>query len=277
MLIPSIDLQSGRVVQLVQGERLGWSTDDLDGWIEKFSHFPLVQVIDLDAAKDAGSNRDLVRYISELLPCQVGGGIRTVEGATSILDAGARRVIVGSALFTRDGVDVDTARQLSDGIGRERLVAAIDGRGGKVAVHGWKTTIDLLVTDAIAPLQPWVGAFLATLIDGEGGLGGIDMVTAEHLRLATTRPLIVAGGIRTLEEVERLDAMGIDAVVGMAIYTGLMSIERAPGYGARPGSQGRDGGEAVIFDFDGVIADSEAQHFRAFQQVLAEHGWNLSE
>jgi phosphoribosylformimino-5-aminoimidazole carboxamide ribotide isomerase len=273
MLIPSIDLQSGRVVQLVQGERLAWSTDDLDGWIEKFSHFPLVQVIDLDAAKDTGSNRDLVRYICERLPCQVGGGIRSVEGATAILDGGACRVIVGSALFTGDGVDVDAARRLSDGIGRERLVAAIDGRGGKVSVQGWKTTIDLLVTDAIAPLQPWVGAFLATLIDGEGGLGGIDMVTAEHLRQATIRPLIVAGGIRTLEEVERLDAMGIDAVVGMAIYTGLMTIERDGQYAGR----GYSRAEAVIFDFDGVIADSEAQHFRAFQQVLAEHGWDLSQ
>src|SRR5687767_15869790 len=107
MLIPSIDLQSGRVVQLVQGERLAWSSDDLDGWIEKFSGFPMVQVIDLDAAKDAGSNRSLVRYICERLPCQVGGGIRSAEAARARLDHGARRVIVGSALFTDKGVDVD--------------------------------------------------------------------------------------------------------------------------------------------------------------------------
>jgi phosphoribosylformimino-5-aminoimidazole carboxamide ribotide isomerase len=289
MLIPSIDLQSGRVVQLVQGERLTWSSDDLDGWIRKFSDFPVVQVIDLDAAKGAGSNRALVAYICERLPCQVGGGIRSVEGASAILDAGARRVIVGSALFTSDGVDVDAAREFSDAIGRERLVAAIDGRGGKVAVHGWKTTIELLVKDAIAPLQPWVGAFLATLIDGEGAMGGIDMATVEALRQATTRPLIVAGGIRSMEEVDQLDSLGIDAVVGMAIYTGLMSLgmERrgfspgggSPGlkYVALPGSQGRDRTEAVIFDFDGVIADSEGQHLRAYQQVFAGRGWKLSQ
>jgi phosphoribosylformimino-5-aminoimidazole carboxamide ribotide isomerase len=242
-----------------------------------------VQVIDLDAAKEAGSNRDLVRYICERLPCQVGGGIRSVEAAREILDSGARRVIVGSALFTKDGVDVDAARQFSDAIGRESLVAAIDGRGGRVAVRGWTTTLDLLVRDAMPPLQPFVGAFLATLIDGEGKLGGIDMVTAENLRQATPRPLIVAGGIRSMEEVEQLAALGIDAVVGMAIYTGLIGE-----YVARPGSQARDRAEdaagrgtsraeAVIFDFDGVIADSEAQHFRAFQQTLAERGWHLSE
>ena len=290
MLIPSIDLQGGRVVQLVQGERLAWSSDDLDGWIEKFSGFPLVQVIDLDAAKDAGSNRDLVSYISGRLPCQVGGGIRSVEAARAILDAGARRVIVGSALFTSAGVDVEAARQFSDAIGRESLVAAIDGRGGRVAVQGWSTTLGLLVTDAIAPLQPFVGAFLATLIDGEGQLGGIDMATAEALRHTTPRPLIVAGGIRSIEEVEQLDALGIDAVVGMAIYTGLMTVDP---YVGRPGSQGRQGDSlhvgppgsqgrrgdvaAVIFDFDGVIADSEAQHFRAFQQAFAERRWTLSE
>jgi phosphoribosylformimino-5-aminoimidazole carboxamide ribotide isomerase len=243
MLIPSIDLQGGRVVQLVQGERLAWSSDDLDGWIEKFAHFPIVQVIDLDAAKDAGSNRDLVASICGRLPCQVGGGIRSVEAARAMLDAGARRVIVGSSLFTNTGVDADAARRFSDGIGRDQLVAAIDGRGGRVAVRGWQTTLDLPVTDAIAPLDPWVGAFLATLIDGEGTLGGIDIAAAEALghairlrssgatadkfglRSTKRRPLIVAGGIRSMEEVGRLEALGIDAVVGMAIYTGLIGLD----------------------------------------------------
>ena len=229
MLIPSIDLQGGRVVQLVQGERLAWSSDDLDGWIDKFAQFPLVQVIDLDAAKGDGSNRDLVAYICGRLPCQVGGGIRTAEGARAILDAGARRVIVGSALFgsrfdVRGSrlVNVEAAREFSDAVGAARLVAAIDGRGGKVAIHGWKTTLDLSVTDAIVPLQPFVDTFLATLIDGEGQLGGIDMAAVEVLGHTTVRRLIVAGGIRTMKEVNRLDELGIDAVVGMAIYKGLI-------------------------------------------------------
>lgn len=226
MLIPSIDLQGGRVVQLVQGERLAWSSDDLDGWIAKFANFPLVQAIDLDAAMDCGSNRDLVAYICERLPCQVGGGIRTAEVARAILDAGAHRVIIGSALFAKGEVNVEAAREFSDAIGRVQLVAAIDGRGGKVAIHGWKTTLDVSVADAIGPLEPFVDAFLATLIDGEGQLGGIDMATVEALRHTTVRRLIAAGGIRTIEEVDRLDAMGVDAVVGMALYTGLIEIVR---------------------------------------------------
>ena len=275
MLIPSIDLQAGRVVQLVQGEQLAWSSDDLDGWIGKFAHFPLVQVIDLDAAKGAGSNRDLVEYICGRLPCQVGGGLRSVEAARAMLDAGAHRVIAGSALFTSAGVDVHAVRQFSEGIGREHLVAAIDGRGGRVAVNGWQTTLDLSVADAIAPLEPWVGAFLATLIDGEGKLGGIDMATAEALRQTTQRTLIVAGGIRSMEEVEQLDALGIDAVVGLAVYRGLIEVQG-------PGSRVQDaikprGSMAVVFDFDGVIADSEAHHFRAIQQTTADRGWTLSE
>jgi phosphoribosylformimino-5-aminoimidazole carboxamide ribotide isomerase len=222
MLIPSIDLQGGRVVQLVRGERLAWSSDDLDGWIAKFARFPLVQVIDLDAAMRCGSNRDLVVHICQRLPCQVGGGIRTVDSARAMLDTGARRVIVGSALFGDAGVNVEAARSFSDSIGRDRLVAAIDGRGGKVAVNGWKATLNLSVIDAIAPLQPWVQAFLATLIDGEGQLGGIDMTTVQALRQATSHPLIVAGGIRDMDEVTHLDTLGIDAVVGMAIYRGRM-------------------------------------------------------
>jgi len=227
MLIPSIDLQGGKVVQLVQGERLALSSDDLDGWIEKFARFPLVQVIDLDAAKGAGSNRDMVRRICQRLTCQVGGGIRSVPDARATLDEGAHRVIVGSALFTGTGVDLAAAERFSRALGEDRLIAAVDGRGGHVSVSGWKTTLDLPVRDAMAQLEPWAGAFLATLIDGEGGLGGIDMAAAEALRGATARRLIVAGGIRNMAEVDRLDALGMDAVVGMAIYTGLLAIDGA--------------------------------------------------
>jgi phosphoribosylformimino-5-aminoimidazole carboxamide ribotide isomerase len=224
MLIPSIDLQNGRVVQLVQGERLAWSTDDLDGWIARFTRFPIVQLIDLDAAMGVGANRDLVRYVCERLPCQVGGGIRSVESAQAMLDAGARRVIAGSALFSATGVDVEAAMSLSEAVGRDRLIAAVDSRGGRVAVRGWKATIDLSVNDAIAALEPYVGGYLATFIDGEGLMGGIDMDAAAALRGSTTRPMIAAGGIRSQDEVNRLDALGLDAVVGMAIYTGRFDL-----------------------------------------------------
>ncbi len=103
MLIPSIDLLGGRIVQLVQGEKLRLAFDDFEYWIEKFSRFPLVQLIDLDAAMRQGDNSALVAQIAKRLPCQVGGGIRSIERARQVLDAGAKRVIIGSALFSEDG------------------------------------------------------------------------------------------------------------------------------------------------------------------------------
>jgi phosphoribosylformimino-5-aminoimidazole carboxamide ribotide isomerase len=227
MLIPSIDLQSGRIVQLVQGEQLALATDDFDGWIEKFSRAPMVQLIDLDAARGEGSNRALIKDVCARLPCQAGGGIRSVADARDLIDAGARRVIVGSALFAEDGVDVRAARQFSEAIGANRLVAAVDGRGGNIAVRGWKATLKLPVVEALAPLEALVVGFLATLIDGEGRMGGLDLRAATEIRRATVRQVMVAGGVRSLAEVVELERLGMDAVVGMAIYTGAIDVNEA--------------------------------------------------
>lgn len=225
MLIPSIDLQGGQVVQLQQGERLVVASDDLDGWLTRFARFPMIQVIDLDAAKGRGSNRDLVRRIASSRGCQVGGGIRTPADAAAIIGDGAASVIVGSALFSADGVRLDVADTFAREIGRERLIAAVDARNARIAIHGWQTATSVSVTTAMTALEDHVGAFLATLIDGEGMLGGIDMNVVQSLRLATSRRLIAAGGIRSHEEVAALEAINVDAVVGMAIYTGAMKLE----------------------------------------------------
>jgi phosphoribosylformimino-5-aminoimidazole carboxamide ribotide isomerase len=225
MLIPSIDLQGGQIVQLQQGDRLVIASDDFDGWLGRFAAFPLIQVIDLDAAKGRGSNRDLVRRISSTRACQVGGGIRTPADAAAILADGATAVIVGSALFSADGVETAVAESFAREIGRDRLIAAVDARQSKIAVNGWQTLTRIDVTAAMAALENYAGAFLATLIDGEGMLGGIDMNTVRSLRQSTGRRLIAAGGIRSHEEVAALDAIGVDAVVGMAIYTGAMTLE----------------------------------------------------
>jgi phosphoribosylformimino-5-aminoimidazole carboxamide ribotide isomerase len=222
MLIPSIDLMDGRIVQLVQGERLAFATDDVDRWVARFATFPIVQLIDLDAAMGRGNNDALVRQICSALPCQVGGGIRTVDAARTRLEAGAKRVIVGSALFDAAGVRADAAQGYSEALGPGRFIAAVDSRGGRVVIHGWKTTVPVQATDAVRALSPFAGAFLATLVDGEGLLGGLDHAAALELRAATTRQLIVAGGIRDMDEVNALDAHGIDAVVGMALYRGLI-------------------------------------------------------
>src|ERR1700687_4971383 len=139
MLIPSIDLMGGRIVQLVQGEKLRLSFNDFEYWIEKFSRFPVVQLIDLDAAMRQGDNSALVAQVARRLPCQVGGGIRSIERAQQVLGAGAKRVIIGSALFSEDGaVNVDFASALASAVGSEHLIAGIDTKNGRIAVKGWK-------------------------------------------------------------------------------------------------------------------------------------------
>lgn len=228
MLIPSIDLLGGRIVQLVQGEKLRLAFDDFEYWIEKFAHFPLVQLIDLDAAKRQGDNSALVAQISKRLPCQVGGGIGTIDRAHRVLDAGAKRVIIGSALFSeidgRGAVDTAFAAELAASVRVERVVAGIDTRNGAIAVKGWKSKIALTADEAIPLLDPCVAAFLYTHVDGEGMMQGFPFATAERLRKLTGRQLIVAGGIRSRLEVDELDAIGVDAVVGMAIYTEQIAV-----------------------------------------------------
>jgi len=220
MLIPSIDLMDGRVVQLEQGARLVLQTDDLDGWLRRFEAYPLIQVIDLDAALGRGENRAVVERLCAARSCQVGGGVRSPERARALLDVGAARVIVGSALFDARGVRRDAAAAFRDAIGADALVAAIDSRAGQVVVHGWKTSLPVTAVEAVRALEPFVSTFLYTHVDTEGTLSGLDLVPVHTLRTATSRSLIVAGGIRDAAEVERLSALGVDAVVGMAIYTG---------------------------------------------------------
>jgi len=227
MLIPSIDLMGGQVVQLQQGERLALSTGDLDGWIEKFASYPLVQLIDLDAAMGKGDNRALVETVCRAIPCQVGGGVRSTARAHELLDAGARRVIVGSALFDPTGVKQSWAQELSTAVGLDRLVAAVDSRGGRVVIHGWKTTLSFGPVEAIGMLEPYFGAFLYTHVDTEGLLTGLNLDVVKSIAAVTTRKLIAAGGIRSSQEIDALDALGIDAVVGMAIYTGLIDVTRS--------------------------------------------------
>jgi phosphoribosylformimino-5-aminoimidazole carboxamide ribotide isomerase len=228
MLIPSIDLQGGRIVQLVQGERLAVETNDTEAWIARFSGYAKVQLIDLDAAKGRGDNLALVKGICARLPCRVGGGIRSVDRAREVLDAGAHAVIVSSALFrASDGgatIDEDFARALAEAVGPARVIAAVDSRNGRVVIHGWKTVLPITAVDAVKRLEPWCGEFLYTHVDTEGLMGGTDMDAIMAVRGATTRRLTAAGGITTQAEIDVLDARGVDAVVGMAIYTGRLKV-----------------------------------------------------
>ena len=222
MLIPSIDLMAGKIVQLEQGEKKQLEFENFEPWIERFSKYPLVQVIDLDAAMGCGNNGDRVRELAGRLRCQVGGGIRSVDSALATLNSGAQRVILGSALISHETINIPFAREAADKIGPEKLVFAVDSRGGRVAIKGWKQTTGITAIEMMRTLAPYCSAFLYTHIDTEGLLKGIPLDVIRELRAATSRRLIAAGGIRSEEEIAELDTMGVDAVVGMAIYRGLI-------------------------------------------------------
>ena len=220
MLIPSIDLMSGKIVQLVQGEKKALDFSDFEYWINRFSKYPLVQLIDLDAAIGTGDNRHLLSRFIEKLPCQVGGGIRDLETARLVADMGARRVIIGSALFKDGQIQTQLAEEFAATLTPQKLTFAVDAKQSRVAIHGWRTLTDFTAAQAIRKLDSWCDTFLYTHIDTEGLLKGFPIDVVPELQLATSKKLIVAGGISSMEEVRRLDSMGVDAIVGMAIYTG---------------------------------------------------------
>ena len=224
MLIPAIDLMGGKIVQLVQGEKKALEFGNFAEWVEWFARYPVVQLIDLDAAMGSGNNRALIVELCGKLPCQVGGGIRSVEDAHRVLGAGAKKVILGSSLIKENAVDTAFASKLSGEFGVGSLVAALDSRGGRVAIHGWKTMTSIAPEDMMTALESYCGGFVYTHIDTEGMLQGIPIDIVRGLKNRTSRKLIAAGGIRSQAEIDELDAMGVDAVVGMGIYTGLIRV-----------------------------------------------------
>jgi phosphoribosylformimino-5-aminoimidazole carboxamide ribotide isomerase len=224
MLIPAIDLQSGAVVQLVQGEKLAIRDDDVLKWVKRFERFPKVQVIDLDAAMGRGDNLSIVRRIAPLLACRVGGGVRTAERARELLDAGAQQVIAGSALFKEGRPNLEFAKSLADAVGAEHVIAAVDSRGGQVVIHGWRIPLPLTAVEAVHALEPYCGEFLYTHVDAEGLMGGTNLEAILAVRRATARRLTAAGGITTQDEIDQLDRHDVDSVVGMAVYTGKLKI-----------------------------------------------------
>ncbi|MGH9534080.1 MAG: HisA/HisF-related TIM barrel protein [Terriglobales bacterium] len=237
MVIPAIDLQAGRVVQLVQGERLSLERD-VEEMLAAFRGFPWLQVIDLDAAKGEGRNDALVRRCCQAgFHVRVGGGIRSRERAEEVLAWGAERVILGSAAFQASGLDTEFLTALSP-LGPERLILAVDSRENQVAVGGWRRRLPISPAEAVRDAGPFVHEFLYTHIDGEGLMQGTSLPAVQALRRATHRHLSIAGGIAGLEEIRALEAMDCDAVLGMAIYTGKLPLAalRAGGYAAEAGT-----------------------------------------
>ncbi|MBA2355159.1 MAG: 1-(5-phosphoribosyl)-5-[(5-phosphoribosylamino)methylideneamino] imidazole-4-carboxamide isomerase [Acidobacteria bacterium] len=224
MLIPSIDLRDGQVVQLVQGKRLALATDDWQGWVERFRPFPKVQLIDLDAAMERGANEALMATICAARACRVGGGIRSIARARLVLDLGATHVIVSSALFRDGQIDLEFAASLAEAIGRERIIAAVDSSAGVVTIRGWQERTRVTAAEAARALEPYCDEFLYTNVDTEGLMQGIPIDAVRAVRAATSRTVVAAGGITTYEDIAALEAIGVDAVVGMAIYTGRLAL-----------------------------------------------------
>ncbi len=220
MVIPCIDLMGRKVVQLVQGkeEQKALELPDPLAVLEKFDTFPEIQVIDLDAAMGRPGQSDIVRELCQRKPCRVGGGIRTVDRALGAVKDGAYKVIVGSAVFTSNGINSGFLRQLAGVVARQKLVIAVDCLGDRVAIRGWSEVLPLTSGQALPQLEPYCSEFLCTCIDVEGKLQGTNLEWFRQLRSFTQLPITAAGGITTDEEIQALEKMGMHAALGMAIY-----------------------------------------------------------
>jgi phosphoribosylformimino-5-aminoimidazole carboxamide ribotide isomerase len=225
MIFPCIDLMDGKVVQLVQGREKALEAESPEEMLRRFAAFPEIQVIDLDAAMDRGSNDDLVRLLASRAAIRAGGGVRTVARAEALLEQGARKVIVGTSAFTRTGVDHDFLTALRDAVGRDRIIVALDSKDGRIVVRGWKESTDLTAESVLQGLEPYCSGFLCTYVDKEGMLQGTDLDWFRRLRAATALELTAAGGITTLDDVRALLAMDVHAALGMAIYTGRLKLD----------------------------------------------------
>jgi phosphoribosylformimino-5-aminoimidazole carboxamide ribotide isomerase len=229
MIFPCIDLMDGKVVQLVQGREKALEGDSPEEMLRRFAAFPEIQVIDLDAAMGRGSNDDLVRMLASKAVTRVGGGVRTVERAQALIAQGAHKVIVGTAAFTKTGVDGEFLGNLSNAIGRESLLIALDSKGGRIVIKGWQEATDFTAEEVLRRLEPYCGGFLCTYVDKEGMMQGTDLDWFRRLRAATLLELTAAGGITTMDDVRALAAIDVHAALGMAIYTGRLSLEELAG------------------------------------------------
>jgi phosphoribosylformimino-5-aminoimidazole carboxamide ribotide isomerase len=225
MIIPCIDLQGGKAVQLVRGRRRALAVDDILGLLERFRSYPILHVIDLDAAMRKGSNSAWIRKLTRAgkMKVRVGGGVCTASMAKKILSWGAEKIIVGSAAFRDGKVDRKFLRELAARVGRKRVIVALDTEKGAILVRGWQERLKLRPADVIAEIEPFCSEFLATYVDNEGTMKGTNLAWFRQLRRTTRLPITAAGGVRSMREVRALEKMGMNAAVGMAIYTGKLA------------------------------------------------------
>jgi phosphoribosylformimino-5-aminoimidazole carboxamide ribotide isomerase len=225
VIIPCIDLQGRKVVQLVQGRDKALEGGSPQEMLDKFAAFPVIQVIDLDAAIGTGANEDIVEWIAARARIRVGGGVRTPEKACRLVDLGVEKVIVGTAAFGPKGPNVDFLKDLNASVTPEKILLALDSKNGRIVVKGWRESTDYTAEDVIRQLEPYCGGFLCTYVDKEGMMQGTDLEWFRRLRAGTTHEITAAGGITTLDDIRALEQMQIHSALGMAIYTGRLNLK----------------------------------------------------
>jgi phosphoribosylformimino-5-aminoimidazole carboxamide ribotide isomerase len=224
MIIPCIDIMDGKVVQLVQGREKALEGAPPLKMLERFSGFPVIQVIDLDAALSKGENNAIVELLASRARIRAGGGVRTPERARTLVDCGAEKVIVGTSAFTKSGVNHALLGSIAAEVGADKILVALDSKGGRIVVKGWTESLDISAEEILAELEPHCSGYLCTYVDKEGMLQGTDLDWFRRLRAATSKEITAAGGITTIEEVRELLALNIHAALGMAIYTGRLDL-----------------------------------------------------
>jgi phosphoribosylformimino-5-aminoimidazole carboxamide ribotide isomerase len=236
MIIPCIDLQGGKAVQLVRGRRRALAVDDILGLLDRFRQYPILHVIDLDAAMRKGSNGPWIKTLCQRAnrEVRVGGGIRTAARAAKILSWGAEKIIIGSAAFRNGEIDRQFLGTLAARVGKKHVIVAIDTQGGRIVIRGWREKLKRKPSEVIRQLEPFCSGFLSTFVDNEGTMKGTDLRWFRQLQRLTKLPITAAGGIRSMREVEALERAGMNAAVGMAIYTGRLAADRTGLFRAKP-------------------------------------------
>ena len=225
MIYPSIDLMNGKVVQLVQGKKDNKKIEieDVLGVARRFSKYN-IQVIDLDAAMGNGDNLRIVKILCMQFKCRVGGVIRDIDRAREIVDAGAKKIIIGSAAFKDNEIDILFLKKLDKFIGKEKIIIAIDSRDGKIVIKGWKESIGQDPVKVVKELEPYCSEFLYTYVDKEGMMEGTDFSTLRKLKQVSSNSITAAGGISSMDEIKRLERLKVNSVLGMALYTGKIKL-----------------------------------------------------
>ena len=237
MVIASIDMKDGHVVQLKNGRDLVLQRDDADALITEFNRFGEVAIIDLDQAlrntdeKGNTKNTPLLKSLLRKGNVRVGGGIRDVKKARELISLGAEKVIIGSAAWNSNPkpgesvLNAEFLEELNRAIGRQRVIISVDSIRGKIAVRGWTETIDVPLIEGAKEAEKYCSELLFTCVEKEGCMQGTDMESCRELRKSVGCRVVVAGGVNSLEQIVELEKMGCDVQLGMALYTGKVSLK----------------------------------------------------